>query len=125
MGAVVASIGLAAMTQAVGPNQVQVVASVTGVAVGVVLTANWALANELGAAGREGQHIGLVSLATIGGAATAKLMGPGVDLLNLASPGAGYTALLLGAALLFLLGALVLLPVRPHLADSGQKEASG
>ena len=72
-----------------------------------------------GAAGREGQHIGLVSLATIAGAATAKLMGPGVDLLNLASPGAGYTALLLGAALLFLLGALFLLPVRPQLADLG------
>jgi MFS family permease len=125
MGSIGAALGLAAMTQAVGPNQVLIVASLTGAAVGVVLTANWALANELGTAGREGQHIGLVSLATIGGAATAKLMGPGVDLLNLASPGAGYTALLLGAALLFLLGALVLLLVKPNLADSGQKGASG
>ena len=125
MGAIGAALGLAAMTQAVGPNQVLFIASLTGAAVGVVLTANWALANQLGAAGREGQHIGLVSLATIGGAATAKLMGPGVDLLNLASPGAGYTALLLGAALLFLLGALVLLPVKPHPADSAQKRASG
>ena len=124
MGAIGAALGLAAMTQAVGLNQVLIVASFTGAGVGVVLTANWALANELGAAGREGQHIGLVSLATIGGAATAKLMGPGVDLLNLASPGAGYTALLLGAGLLFLLGALFLLPVRPQLADSGQTRAS-
>ena len=119
MGAIAAALGLAAMTQAVGPNQVLFIASLSGAAVGVVLTANWALANQLGAAGREGQHIGLVSLATIAGAATAKLMGPGVDLLNLTSPGAGYTALLLGAALLFLLGALFLLPVRPQLADLG------
>jgi MFS family permease len=125
MGAVVAAIGLAVMTQAVGLMQVLIIASFTGAAVGVVLTANWALANELGTAGREGQHIGLVSLATIGGAATAKLMGPGVDLLNLASPGAGYTALLLGAGLLFLLGALVLLPVKPQQADTGQQGASG
>ena len=125
MGAVVAALGLAAMTQAEGLMQVLIIASLAGAAVGVVLTANWALANELGAAGREGQHIGLVSLATIAGAATAKLMGPGVDLLNLASPGAGYTALLLGAALLFLLGALVLLPVKPNLVDSAQKRESG
>ena len=124
MGAIGAAIGLAAMTQAVGPNQVLFIASLTGAAVGVVLTANWALANELGAAGREGQHIGLVGLATIGGAATAKLMGPGVDLLNLASPGAGYTALLLGAGLFYLLGALFLLPVRTRLVDSGQQKAS-
>ena len=124
MGAIGAALGLAAMTQAVGLNQVLIVATFTGAGVGVVLTANWALANELGAAGREGQHIGLVSLATIGGAATAKLMGPGVDLLNLGSPGAGYSALLLGAGLLFLLGALFLLPVRPQLADSGQTRAS-
>ena len=125
MGAVVAALGLAAMTQAEGLMQVLIIASIAGAAVGVVLTANWALANQLGTAGREGQHIGLVSLATIAGAATAKLMGPGVDLLNLASPGAGYTALLLGAGLLFLLGALVLLPVRANLADSGQKGTSG
>ena len=125
MGAIGAALGLAAMTQAVGPNQVLIIASFAGAAVGVVLTANWALANELGAAGREGQHIGLVSLATIGGAATAKLMGPGVDLLNLASPGAGYTALLLGAGLFFLIGALFLLPVRAHPPDSGQQGGSG
>ncbi len=124
MGAAGAALGLAAMTQAVGLMQVLVIASFAGACVGVVLTANWALANQLGAAGREGQHIGLVSLATIGGAATAKLMGPGVDLLNLASPGAGYTALLLGAAALFLLGALFLLPVKANLTDSGQEKAS-
>ena len=124
IGAIVAALGLAAMTQAEGPIQVLFIASFTGAGVGVVLTASWALANELGTAGREGQHIGLVSLATIGGAATAKLMGPGVDLLNLASPGAGYTALLLGAALLFLLGASVLLPVKTLVTGPGQEGAS-
>ena len=125
IGAIGAALGLGAVTQAVGANQVLFIASFTGAAVGVVLTANWALANELGTAGREGQHIGLVSLATIAGAATAKLLGPVVDLLNLASPGAGYTALLLGAGLFFLLGALLLIPVSPQLEGPEQRSPSG
>jgi len=101
------------MTQADGSIQVLVVATFTSVFVGIMLAGNWALANELGTSGREGQHIGLVSIATISGAATSKLLGPVVDLLNMASPGLGYTTLLIGAGVLFLLGVLVLVRVKP------------
>ncbi len=97
--------------------QVLVIAGIPiGFALGVVLSASWAMANELGAEGREGQHMGIVNLATTGGAASAKLLGPGVDLLNLASPGLGYYGLLAGCAAAFVGGALLILPVNPSRA---------
>ena len=118
IGAIGASLGLLIMTQADGAIQVLIVATFTSVFVGIMLAGNWALANELGTSGREGQHIGLVSVATISGAATSKLLGPVVDLLNIASPGLGYTTLLIGAGVLFLLGVLVLLRVKPVSMES-------
>ena len=112
IGAIGASLGLLFMTQANGVTQVLMIATFTAVFVGIMLAGNWALANELGTSGREGQHIGLVSVATIAGAATSKFLGPVVDLLNIVSPGLGYTTLLIGAGVLFLLGVLVLLRVK-------------
>jgi MFS family permease len=94
--------------------EVLAVASFTGAAVGTVLSASWALANELGTEGRAGQHMGIVNLATIAGAASAKVFGPGVDLLNLASPGYGYSALLIGCGAAFLVGALLIIPLNPR-----------
>ena len=99
-------------------QQVLVVASLIGGSVGVVLSASWAMANELGTEGREGQHMGIVNLATIGGAASAKVLGPGVDLLNLASPALGYSGLLIGCAVVFIVGALLILPIDPRSAPA-------
>jgi hypothetical protein len=76
------------------------------------------MANELGTEGREGQHMGIVNLATIGGAASAKVLGPGVDLLNLASPALGYSGLLIGCAVVFIVGALLILPINPSSATA-------
>jgi MFS family permease len=111
VGAVAAAVSNVTLLAADTPTQVVIISSAIGAAVGVVLSANWALANELGTAGREGQHMGIVNLATVGGVAAAKILGPGVDLINLTSPGAGYTALLIACAVFFVLGALMLLPV--------------
>ena len=89
------------------------VASVIGAAVGVILTAHWAMANDLGTPGREAQHMGIVNLGTLTGAAGAKLMGPLPDLVTVwFGPGYGYTALLGASALLFIIGAATLLKVR-------------
>ena len=122
-GAIGAAISTVAMVRADSPLETLVIASVIAAFVGVVLSASWALANELGPIGREGQHIGLVSVATLGGAASAKVLGPGVDLLNLAAPGAGYTALLAGSGLFLLLGALLLLPVKAQVHGPPQEQA--
>lgn len=122
-GAIGAAISTVAMVQAGSPLEVLVIASIIAAFVGIVLSASWALANELGPTGREGQHIGLVSVATLGGAATAKVLGPGVDLLNLAVPGFGYTALLAGSGLFLLLGALLLIPVKVQLPTPSEESA--
>jgi MFS family permease len=113
VGAIGSSLGLIMLTQVFGALLILVVATFTAVFVGIMLAGNWALANELGTSGREGQHIGLVSVATISGAGTSKLLGPLVDLLNLISTGLGYTVLMIIAGALFLLGALVLIRVKP------------
>jgi len=91
---------------------VLITASVLGAAIGALLSVNWALANELGTQGREGLHMGVVNLATTAGAAAAKAMGPGIDLLNQTSDGAGWNALLITSSALFLLGALLLMPLK-------------
>lgn len=112
-GGSIAALGSIAVFWATDTGMVIAIASGIGAGIGIVLSANWALANELAAPGREGQHIAMVNLATIGGAAFAKILGPGVDLLNsLLLPNAGYAALLFGCAVLFILGGLLLLPLK-------------
>ncbi len=112
------SLGAAASTwwmlSAGSATEVLVIATIIGLCVGALLSSNWAMANDMGTSGREATHMGVVNLATIGGAASAKLLGPGVDLLNSASPAAGYLALLMGCGAFFLVGGLVLLPVRTN-----------
>lgn len=91
---------------------VLVTATLLGISIGTLLSSNWALANELGTQGREAMHMGMVNLATTGGSAAAKLMGPGIDLLNRASEGRGWDALLITCSVLFLLGGLLLVPLK-------------
>lgn len=90
-----------------------VIASVIGGAVGMILTTHWAMANDLGTPGREAQHMGIVNLGTLFGAAGAKAIGPLPDLVAVwFGPGYGYTALLAASALLFIIGGALLFKVR-------------
>ena len=96
-------------------TEVLIIASLTGASVGVLLSANWALANELADESQAGLHIGIVNLATIAGAALAKLLGPVIDALN-QIPGQpddfGYRVMIIGAAGFFILGAVLLMPLK-------------
>lgn len=89
-----------------------ITSSLLGVSIGTLLSSNWALANELGTQGREALHMGMVNLATTGGSAAAKVMGPGIDLLNRASDGRGWDALLITCSLLFVIGGMILIPLK-------------
>ncbi len=102
-----------------------IVASVIGGAVGVILTIHWAMANDLGARGREAQHMGIVNLGTVIGAAGAKAIGFLPDLVAaIFGPGYGYAALLGASALLFIIGLALLFKVRVnHPAVSPQPAA--
>ena len=112
-GTVVALLGTIAMMWVSTYLLAVIVASVIGGAVGVILTSHWALANDLGTPGREAQHMGVVNLGTLIGAAGAKAIGPLPDLVSVwFEPAFGYTALLGASALLLTIGGLLLLRVR-------------
>ena len=121
-GATGAAVSTIWMLSADNATQVLGIASAIGFSVGAVLSANWAMANDLGTSGREAAHMGFVNLSTIGGAAVAKLMGPGIDLLNRLEPTVeilgyshtvtGYSALLIGCGVFFMAGAFLLMPLK-------------
>ena len=121
VGAIGAAISTLWMLTANDSTEVLLIASVIGASVGALLSANWALANELADQNQAGLHMGIVNLATIGGAAMAKLLGPGIDALNrISGEDLGYQVLLAGAAVLFVIGALLLMPLK----TTGRKTAS-
>ena len=115
VGAIGAALSSLWMLTANDSAEVLVIASVIGGSVGVLLSANWALANELADEGQAGLHIGIINVATIAGAASAKLLGPGIDALN-QIPGQpddfGYHILIAGSAGFFMLGAILLMPLK-------------
>lgn len=113
-GAAGAALSTATILLAGSTTEVLVIATFIGFSVGALLSSNWALANEMGTAGKEALHMGVVNLATIAGAASAKMLGPGVDLLNRASPASGYSALLIGCAVMFVLGGILLMPLKTN-----------
>jgi MFS family permease len=99
-----------------------ITASVVGASAGTLLSASWALANEMADEQRAGTHIGIVNLSTVGGAAIPRLFGPGIDLLNHTSEDLGYRALIAGCAVLFVAGALALLPVDPARMETAPQQ---
>ncbi len=127
VGAIGAAISTLWMLTADSTTQVLIIASVMGASVGVLLSANWALANELADESQAGLHIGIVNLATIGGAALAKLLGPGIDALNQIpgrADGFGYQVLLAGAAAFFVIGAVLLMPLKTTGRESASSDAA-
>ena len=115
VGAIGAAVSTLWMLTADSSLEVLIIASVIGASIGVLLSANWALANELAEEGQAGLYMGIVNFATIGGGASAKLLGPGIDALN-RIPGRpddfGYQVLTAGAAGFFILGAVLLMPLK-------------
>ena len=118
LGAAASTISLLAANDV---TDVLVLGSATGISVGMLLSANWALANEMGTTGREAQHMGIINLANIGGAGISKLLGPGIDALNHLEPHlqllgnsytvTGYSAMLIGCGVMFVSGALLVMPL--------------
>ena len=124
VGAIGAALSTMWMLTASNSTEALIIASVIGASIGVLLSANWALANELADEAQAGLHMGIVNLATIGGAAGAKMLGPGIDALN-RIPGRsddfGYQVLIAGAAGFFILGAILLMPLK----TTGREAVSG
>jgi len=83
-----------------------------GISVGAFMGSNWALATDLVAKGEEARYLGLTNLATAGGAALARLIGPVIDFFNAYSPGLGYSVMLLACFIYFIVGSLLLLKIK-------------
>jgi MFS family permease len=103
-------VGSILMASAHSEMTVLVFGSIIGAGIGLFISANWALANDLAPMGEAGKFLGLTNLATAGSAALSRLFGPMIDAINHIRPGEylGYTALFLSAAILSL-GSLVAL----------------
>jgi MFS family permease len=111
LSSLVSTVGCLLLLLADSPAFLLIYGSVLGAGIGLFLTSNWALANQLAPASEAGKFLGLTNLATAGSAAAGRLGGPLIDLLNNAQPGAylGYTMLFVGGAVCALASGLLLL----------------
>ena len=121
-GAVAGAISTSWLLLAETTSGVVITASVIGASSGTLLSASWALANEMGDEQQAGTHIGIVNLSTVGGAALPRLFGPAIDLLNHTSEDLGYRTLIAGCAALFIAGAIAILPVNPARIESAPQQ---
>jgi MFS family permease len=88
-----------------------------GIALGAFSTTNWAMATDLVPCGEEARYLGIANMATAGGAALARLIGPVIDLFNARAVNLGYQVMLICCLAYFIAGAFLLLkvksPIRP------------
>ena len=109
--AVAGSAGISAallllFVNSIGPTLA--VGVVVGIAVGLFMTLTWAVANDLVRRGSAARELGYTSLATLAGAAAARISGIGIDELNDVSENLGYKAILIAVAVAFALAAIIL-----------------
>ena len=76
-------------------------AGIIGMAMGAFNSANWALATDLVAKGEEARYLGIANMATAGGAALARAIGPAIDFFNGRRHLLGYNIMLVGVHRLF------------------------
>jgi MFS family permease len=116
--------GVGAFLFAIAPTYafLFVVAIPFGVALGVFLSADWALLVEVAPQEEEGRYLGLSNTVTASATVLAVVVaGPIADVLNGVSVGLGYRAAFIIAALEFLVGAWCVLHVHePHRAPQAE-----
>ena len=87
-------------------------AGIIGMAMGAFNSANWALATDLVAKGEEARYLGIANMATAGGAALARAIGPAIDFFNHRSHLLGYSVMLWCCIAYFIVGALLVFKVK-------------
>jgi MFS family permease len=81
--------------------------SLIGIAVAAFMSANWALATDLIPGEEAARYLGLTNLATAGGAALARLIGPAIDFFNRQDAGLGYSVMLGACFTYFIISSLL------------------
>jgi Na+/melibiose symporter-like transporter len=82
---------------------VLVAGALIGLGAGAFLSVNWALATDLIPTGQSARYLGLTNLASTGGGALARLIGPLIDFFNGFSTNLGYSIMLGTCFVYFLL----------------------
>lgn len=95
-------------------GDVFIIAILVGMALGLFLGPNWALATDLAPRRQAGLYLGLTNIATAGGPMIAGLSGRGVDFLNARGENLGYVVMVAVSGLLIVLGSLLLLTRKRH-----------
>lgn len=83
-----------------------------GMSFGAFMSTNWALATDLVPKGEEARYLGLTNLATAGGAALARLIGPVIDFLNKYAPALGYQVMLGACFTYMVVGSLLIIKIK-------------
>jgi MFS family permease len=109
----ISAVGCLLLVWARTPSSLLIFGSFLGIGIGLFITSNWALANQLAPNDEAGRFLGLTNLATAGAAALGRLTGPFIDLLNNSRPGEwwGYIGLFVLGAVLIGINALLMLRV--------------
>ena len=79
---------------------------------GFFWSSNWALATDLVGKGEEARFLGLTNLATAGGSALARLIGPAIDFFNAQRPELGYEVMLLACFLYLIIGTVLITRIK-------------
>lgn len=108
LAALIGSIGIVLIAGARSYDMIVVYGAVVGAALGVFLSANWALAMQLSPAGEGALFLGLTNLATAGSGAATALLGPLIDAVNRVAPGQGYQVMFVISAVCWAVGAYIL-----------------
>ncbi len=110
----IGALGCLLLLLAQDANSLLVFGGITGVGIGLFITANWALLNRHAPLAQAGVFLGLTNLATAGSGAIGRLMGPVIDWLNNANPGQfnGYAAMFIFGAVCTGLSGLLLAKVK-------------
>jgi MFS family permease len=116
LGAV--GIGVIALSQEY--NTILWAAGIIGMAMGAFNSANWALATDLAAKGEEARYLGIANMATAGGGALARGVGPAIDFYNTRSHLLGYDVMLGVCIVYFIIGALLVLKVKRQAQEPNQ-----
>jgi Na+/melibiose symporter-like transporter len=82
--------------------------SLIGIAAGSFMSTNWALATDLVPKTEVARYLGLTNLATAGGAALARLIGPPIDFLNGYATGLGYSFLMGTCFIYFIISSVLI-----------------
>ena len=113
LSGILAALGIFLLAFARSIPSLTLFGGIIGIAMGIFLSVNWAMATDLIPQEQAGKFLGLSNLATAGSGAVSRLAGPLIDGLNALRPGAylGYPALFFLASASTLLGALLILRI--------------